>query len=171
MRAHAHLVSAAVAGCCWIACCRVPLPSLQDLLIPPGQTLAELTAKDATQVEQLMAAAAAARADAVAAISGQPAAAPRRSVGKPQGVSVSGGGEIEPTEDSPAAAGVAPKRGSLAGRHCEICAQSVYVNVWVFCSLERVKARHRQLEDPHRGSVLCSALASAPHKFLTTASR
>lgn len=94
-------------------CCRVPLLP-QDLLIPRGQTLAELTAKDAAQVEQLMAAASAAHADAVAAITGQPAAA-RRSVGKPQGVSVSGGGEIEPTDDARAAAVAANK--SLAGRH------------------------------------------------------
>lgn len=71
-------------------------------MIPAGQTLADLTAKDATQVEQLTAAAAAARADAIAAITGQPvapdAAASRRVAVKPQGVSVSGGGEIEPTE-------------------------------------------------------------------------
>jgi hypothetical protein len=78
------------------------LPLLQDLLVPAGQTLADCTAKDATQVEQLTAAAAAARADAIVAITGQPvaadAAASRRVAGKQQGVSVSGGGEIEPTE-------------------------------------------------------------------------
>lgn len=79
-------------------------PQLQDLLIPPGQTLADLSAKDAVQVQQLTAAAAAARADAIATISGQSlsaadAAAARRSVGKAQGVSSSGIGEIEPSED------------------------------------------------------------------------
>jgi hypothetical protein len=78
------------------------LPLLQDLLVPAGQTLADCTAKDATQVEQLTAAAAAARANAIIAITGQPvaadAAASRRVAGKQQGVSVSGGGEIEPTE-------------------------------------------------------------------------
>lgn len=63
--------------------------------------MADLTAKDAAQIDQLTAAAAAARAEAVAAITGQPVAdtaAARRSVGKPQGVSVLGGGEIEPAE-------------------------------------------------------------------------
>lgn len=80
----------------------MPCP-VQELLIPPGQSMADLAAKDAAQVEQLMAAAAAARAEAVAAITGQPVAdtpGSRRSVGKPQGLSVADGGEIEPLEDA-----------------------------------------------------------------------
>jgi hypothetical protein len=82
-----------------IESCLYSLCSLQDLLIPPGKTLADLTAQDAEQVQQLNAAAAAARAEAVAAITGQSLAemaAGKRSVGKAQGVSASGGGEIEP---------------------------------------------------------------------------
>lgn len=50
-----------------------------------------------------MAAAAAARAEAVAAITGQPVAdtpGSRRSVGKAQGLSVADGGEIEPMDDA-----------------------------------------------------------------------
>jgi hypothetical protein len=78
--------------------------AIQDLLVPPGTSVSEATAKDAAQMQQLTAAATAARAHAVALISGQPAsddssAASRRSVGKAQGVVAkaggSGGGEIE----------------------------------------------------------------------------
>lgn len=86
---------------------------LQDLLIPPGQTLADLTARDADQVQQLNAAAAAARAEAVAAITGQSVAvdvaAGKRSVGKLQGVSAAAGDEIEPAVED------AAPRASLAG--------------------------------------------------------
>lgn len=87
--------------------------TLQDLLIPPGKTLADLTAQDADQVQQLNAAATAARAEVVAAISGQTVAemaAGKRSVGKAQGVSASGGGEIEPVVED------AAQTASLAGR-------------------------------------------------------
>lgn len=49
---------------------------LQDVLVKPGQTLAQLMEQDAQQVQGLTAAAAAARNAAVAAIAGWPAATP-----------------------------------------------------------------------------------------------
>ena len=80
----------------------LPVTTLQDLLITPGQSLADVTARDAAQVSQLNIAASAARVDAVAAITGQlpgSTLVSKRSVGPPQGVAASGAGEIEATED------------------------------------------------------------------------
>lgn len=80
----------------------------QDLLIPPGQSLQELTNKDAGQIQQLTKAAAEARAAAVTAIiagSHQqpfPATAGSGSSGRTTGaaaaVALAGGCEIEPAE-------------------------------------------------------------------------
>lgn len=108
---------------------------MQDVLIPPGQTLADLTARDAAQVQQLKTAAAAARADAIAAIVGQPrqdaAAISRRVVGKPKGVSASGGGEIEPMCEDGNPQSAPPSAGAL-----DLEGQTVDL-VWAVCTLMR----------------------------------
>lgn len=64
---------------------------LQDILVKPGQSLAQLVDQDTQQIEGLTAAAAAARRAAVAAITGQPAGSEENSEAAEQpAVSVAG---------------------------------------------------------------------------------
>jgi hypothetical protein len=104
---------------------------LQDVLVKPGQTLAQLMEQDAEQVNGLTAAAAAARSAAVAAIAGRHAAAvPAAGAGVAAGGAAVGAGDavVKGKKSAEVSAEIEPAMPSdAAGGYCSLPGMNPFV--------------------------------------------